>query len=504
MPEPLMLKIITDADDTGVRKIQKGMGDLEISSHKASHATKEFLRELGNVSDTSDLASVALGSFSRVLAGSLAGTALIIGGKAVIDVFRKVTDIVDKSKESFDGLVEGLNKGGLPQTFQEGATQASRLSDEISKINKEIASLSKGEDVLAKGDIKGWFMGLAATIMNSTQELSKLRDEAKGLAKERMLQGAKSELQTAKETSGMTPQQMEQYKLQKQFEQNVDKADYETGLVLLDKYNLDKSALDDKYNRQKEADTRETADALRKIKMDEFQSDIDSQNRKTALESAAFFESIAEKKKEQEQAMELVKAQEKLNDLLQKRVDLQDALKQAQGAQTIRQGEIATATAGAGGSLRGAGQRQTSFEIGLKRQADRAAKQESARAAEVQNMLIRADLRRAGKSFDANAVQNEKIAMAKRGAAESARQQFDDQYQKQIDKTTQSLQENQKQIDELSKTAQETVDAQDKANQKMIKGEQAQGVSAGQKGLGDIYKLLNDNLVELRGYAHAS
>jgi hypothetical protein len=504
MPEPLMLKIITDADDTGVRKIQKGMGDLEISSHKASHATKEFLRELGNVSDTSDLASVALGSFSKVLAGSLAGTALIIGGKAVIDVFRKVTEIVDKSKESFDNLVEGFSKGGLPKTFQEGATQAGKLSDEVARINKEIVALSKGEEALIKGDIKGWFMGLAATVMDSTNQLAKLRDEAKKLASERMFAGATSELQTARETAGMTPQQMEQYKLRKQFEQDVDKADYQTGLVLLEKYNLDKGNIDDKYNRQKESDTREATDSLRKIRMDEFQSEIDSQNRKTELESASFFESIAQKKKEQEQAMELVKAQEKLNDLLQKRVDLQDALKQAQGAQTIRQGEIATATAGVGGSLRGAGQRQTSFEIGLKRQANQAAKQESARAAEVQNMLIRADLRSAKKPFDANAVQNEKIERAKRGAAESARKQFEDSYQKQIDKTTQSLKDNQNQIDDLSKTAKDGADSVDELQKKAEGASGVTGGAKGGKGLTDIYILLEKNLTELKTYAHAA
>jgi hypothetical protein len=507
MPEPLMLKIITDADDTGVRKIQRGMGDLEISSRKASHATKEFLRELGNVSDTSDLASVALGSFSKVLAGSLAGTALIIGGKAVIDVFRKVTEIVDKSKESFDNLVEGLGKGGLPKTFQEGATQAGKLSDEVAKINKEIDALSKGEEVLAKGDIKGWFMGLAATVMDSTNQLVKLREEAKKLAGEKMFAGATAELQTARETTGMTPQQMEQYKLRKQFEQDVDKADYQTGLVLLEKYNLDKGNIDDKYNRQKESDTREATDSLRKIRMDEFQSEIDSQNRKTELESASFFESIAQKKKEQEQAMELVKAQEKLNDLLQKKLDLQDALNQAQGAQTIRQGEIATATAGVGGSLRGAGQRQTSFEIGLKRQADRAAKQESARAAEVQNMLIRADLRKAVKSFDANAVQNEKIAMAKRGAAESARKQFEDSYQKQIDKTTQSLKDNQKQIDDLSKSTKDGADSIDEMQKSATANGGGGGGGAGGGGgktLADIYTLLKDNLIELKTYAHAA
>jgi hypothetical protein len=526
MPEPLMLKIITDADDTGVRKIQKGMGDLEISSHKASHATKEFLRELGNVSDTSDLASVALGSFSKVLAGSLAGTALIIGGKAVIDVFRKVTEIVDKSKESFDNLVEGLAKGGLPKTFQEGATQAGKLSDEVARINKEIVALSKGEEALAKGDIKGWFMGLAATIMDSTNQLAKLRDEAKKLASEKMLEGAAAELQTARETTGMNPQQMEQYKLRKQFELDVDKSNYETGLVLLEKYNLDKSNIDDKYNRQKEADTRETNDVLRKIKMDEFQSDIDSTNRKTELESKAFFEKLAQQKQELEQALKISEAQQKLNDLIAKRIDLQDQLAKAQQNEVIRQGELATKTAGAGGSLRGEGQRPTSFEVGLKSAANRAYKQELDRAQQVQDMLIKADLRKAGKSTDKNAIQREKVKRAEDAAREKARKEFEDPYKAQIEKTTKALQDNEAEIRNQAKEIQNLGGSASSAQSqiKTMGGEAESTASAFRsltsaankfqdeflnpakegKTLSDVYELLKDNLTELKTYAHAA
>jgi hypothetical protein len=528
MPEPLMLKIITDADDTGVRKIQKGMGDLEISSHKASHATKEFLRELGNVSDTSDLASVALGSFSKVLAGSLAGTALIIGGKAVIDVFRKVTEIVDKSKESFDNLVEGFAKGGLPKTFQEGATQAGKLSDEVARINKEIVALSKGEEALVKGDIKGWFMGLAATIMDSTNQLAKLREEAKKLASEKMLAGATAELQTARETTGMNPQQMEQYKLRKQFELDVDKSNYETGLVLLEKYNLDKSNIDDKYNRQKEADTRETNDALRKIKMDEFQSDIDSTNRKTELESKAFFEKLAQQKQELEQALKISEAQQKLNDLIAKRIDLQDQLAKAQQNEVIRQGELATKTAGVGGSLRGEGQRSTSFEIGLRSSASRAYKQELNRAQEIQDMLIKADLRKQGGPTDKNAIQREKVRRAEEAEREKARKEFEDPYKKQIEKTTKALQDNESEIRNQAKEIQNLGGSASSAQSQINGMASAAGDAAsklrslassggggkfqdeflnppgGGKTLTDVYTLLENNLIELKTYAHAA
>ena len=531
MPEPLMLKIITDADDTGVRKIQKGMGDLEISSHKASHATKEFLRELGNVSDTSDLASVALGSFSKVLAGSLAGTALIIGGKAVIDVFRKVTEIVDKSKESFDNLVEGFAKGGLPKTFQEGATQAGKLSDEVARINKEIVALSKGEEALVKGDIKGWFMGLAATIMDSTNQLAKLREEAKKLASEKMLAGATSELQTARETTGMNPQQMEQYKLRKQFELDVDKSNYETGLVLLEKYNLDKSNIDDKYNRQKEADTRETNDALRKIKMDEFQSDIDSTNRKTELESKAFFEKLAQQKQELEQALKISEAQQKLNDLIAKRIDLQDQLAKAQQNEVIRQGELATLSAGVGGTSRGPGQNPTSFEIGLGKAADRAYQNQKREEQRKQDEEIAFDLylqKGPGAKITNQDIQREKVRRAEEAAREKAKKEFEDPYKAQIEKTTKALQDNEAEIRNQAKEIQNLGGSASSATSKINGMADAAGGVAGLlrslassggggkfqdeflnppgggKTLTDVYTLLENNLIELKTYAHAA
>lgn len=523
MPEPLMLKIITDADDTGIKRVQKGMGDLEISSHKTSHATKEFLRELGNVSDTSDLASVALGSFSRVLAGSLAGTALIIGGKAVIDVFRKVSDIVEKSKESFSNLTESLGKEGLPKTFQDGATQADKLSNEISRLNKEINSLNKGEEALVKGDIKGWFMGLAATVTNSTNELIKLREEAKKLASEKMLTGAMADIQTAKETSGMTPQQMEQYKLRKQFEQNIDKSDYQAGLVLLEKYQIDKANIDDKYNRQKESDDIALRDQSRKNKIDELQLDIDSRNKKTELESAAFFESLQQKKKEQEKVLELARAQEKLNKLLEKRVDLQESLTQAQSAQTIRAGELATLA-----SASAPGQRKTSFEIGLQKRSERAYEGHRKQEQENQDKKIAEELKAHYEASDKNAVQNEKIRRVLKAAAEKAKKEFEDPYQKQIEKSTKALQDNEQEIKNQAKEIQNLGGSASSAQSNINSMASAAGDAAsalrflasaggggkfqdeflnssgGGKTLSDVYELLEQNLTELKTYAHAT
>lgn len=527
MPEPLMLKIITDADDAGIRKVQKGMGDVEVSSHKASHAAKEFIRDLGSINSAGDLASVALGSFSKLLAGSLAGTAIIVGGKAIIDIFGKVTEIVDKTKESFNNVAEAIKKGDLPTNFQEGAVQAKRLSDEVDKINKEIDNLSKGEEVLINGDLKGYFMGLAATIMGSREELAKLRDEAKKLANEKMLDGARAGLETAQQTKNLNDEQLAIYKLRTQAEADIQKSSLEAGALIVQKYEIDKAAIIDKFAKEKEAKEGESSDAHRKNTMEELQLDIDARNRNTAAQSKAFFEKIAQQKQELEQAIKISEAQQKLNDLIAKRIDLQDQLAKAQQNEVIRQGELATKTAGAGGSLRGEGQRPTSFEVGLKSAANRAYNQELDRAQQVQDMLIKADLRKEGKSTDKNAIQREKVKRAEEAAREKARKEFEDPYQKQIEATTKALQENEAEIQKQTAVVQGLGGSASSAQSQINAMASAAGSAADTlrslagaggggkfqdeflnppsgKGLSDIYTLLEKNLTELKTYAHAA
>jgi hypothetical protein len=258
--------------------------------------------------------------------------------------------------------------------------------------------------------------------------------------------------------------------------------------------------------------------------MDEFQLDQDSQNRRTEAESKAFFEKLEYRKQLLEQAKKIEESELKLNDLLNKRIEIQDQLKQAQQGETIRQGELATMTAGVGGSLRGAGQRKTSFEIGLEKSANRAYQNEINRQATIVDEAIAEDLylqRGAGSRIGKNDIQNEKVRRAEQAATERAKKQFEDPYQKQIDKTTKALKDNEQQISRQKKSFDDAISGAGKFTETMFNasadivdnflkpaaisgGAGAEGAGGDTGSLLGIEKLLRDNLTELKAYAHAT
>lgn len=384
-----MLKIITDADDAGIRKVQKGMGDVEVSSHKASHAAKEFIRDLGSINSAGDLASAALGSFSKLLAGSLAGTAIIVGGKAIIDIFGKVTEIVDKTKESFNNVAEAIKKGDLPTNFQEGAVQARRLSDEVDKINKEIDNLSKGEEVLIKGDLKGYFMGLAATIMGSREELVKLRDEAKKLANEKMLDGARAALETAQQTKNLNDEQLALYKLRTQAEADIQKSSLEAGALIVQKYEIDKAAIINKFAKEQKAEHEKAQIESAKQELKEYEA---MSSGKLAAQKILFESESKEQESRAKALQDEIKSQQELQKLYEDRATQLEKLIAAQDTLNKKQNELASQGMGLGGSMRGPGQAPTSYELGVKKAQTEAQTKAQIKDAETYRQKIQDEL----------------------------------------------------------------------------------------------------------------
>ena len=145
-------------------------------------------------------------------------------------------------------------------------------------------------------------------------------------------------------------------------------------------------------------------------------------------------------------------AEQKLNDLVEKRVELEDALVKAKQNQTIRQGELATVAAGAGGSLRGPGQRKTSSEIAIENSANRAYQNEIRRQAErydediAEGLYIDKMMKGEDPRVSKSEIQNEKQRRVDSAATEKARKQFEDSTKKETDRAKTDLQRNQKEI----------------------------------------------------------
>jgi hypothetical protein len=472
MPEPLTFKIITDADDSGINKYQKSMDGLHVSSKKTSAAINSFSRELMQAKSGADVASASAESLAHIFHQGIAGAVIIGGVKLVSDQIKGMGELIRGVGEETASAVKQLQRMGEPGTLQEAVKGADMLDQKLDAVTKKLEGIQQGN----------WFSKLLSQVTGTTDELKAQEETLTRLRDAQIALGFAVEVQNAQSLEGLNS-------YQKGLEQNNIKL--KERLVIAERItdtDLKNKAIQDAY-------------------------------RLSVIEANDFEIKIAKQQEE---------AQKKLNDLLQKRIDLQDQLAKAQQNEVIRQGELATKTAGVGGSLRGEGERQTSFEIGLGSAANRAYKQELNRAQEIQDMLIKADLRKQGSPTDKNAIQREKVARAEAAAREKARKEFEDPYQTQIEKTTKALQNNEAEIINQAKEIQNLGGSASSAQSNINSMASAAGdaasalrslASAGGGGkfqdeflnpsgngktLSDVCELLEKNLTELKTYAHAT
>lgn len=515
--EPLIFKIETQADDSGVRKYEKSLDGVNISSRKASGALKSFVQDIAQARDGTDVASAALGAFGRVLGSSLAGTGIIIAGKALIDAFSKIDEAVKESEKAVSEAFAGMEKAGKAMSFAEAVGQAKNFEGVAENIRKKIKEINDSP-----------FTSIIDNITQSTKLMDIQATIAENQSREIKRVGAESELTHLKRMQGLDAENKALELNARSLEKELDGIDAikesETALAVTRKYQMQADEIRSKYADERSAKERAASDTRRKNTMDEFQLEIDSQNRKTEAESKAFFDKLDHQKQLLEQAKKIEESESRLNDLLNKRIEIQDQLKQAQQGETIRQGELATMTAGVGGSLRGAGQRKTSFEIGLEKSANRAYQNEINRQAARVDEEIAFDLylqKEAGSRIGKNEIQNEKVRRAEQAATERAKKQFEDPYKKQIDKTTKALKDNEQQISRQKKSFDDAISGAGKFTETMfdastnmvdsfLKPGAAPGDAEARAGgkdtgsLASIQELLQKNFDELKAYAHAT
>jgi hypothetical protein len=517
--EPLIFKIETQADDSGVRKYEKSLDGVNISSRKASGALKSFVQDIAQARDGTDVASAALGAFSRVLGSSLAGTGIIIAGKALIDAFSKIDEAVTQSEKAVSEAFVNMEKAGKAMSFAEAVGQAKNFEGVAENIRKKIKEINDSP-----------FTSIIDNITQSTKLMDIQATIAENQSREIKRVGAESELTHLKRMQGLDAEnkalELNARSLEKELGGIDAIKESETALAVTRKYQMQADEIRAKYAEERSVKEREASDTSRKNIMEEFQLEIDSQNRKTESESKAFFDKLDRQKQLLEQSKKIEESESKLNDLLNKRIEIEDQLQKARQGETIRQGELATMSAGAGGSLRGAGQRRTSLEIGLEKSANRAYQNEINRQAARVDEEIAFDLylqRGAGSRVGKSDIQNEKVRRAEQSKAEQAKLQFEDPYRKQIDKTTQILKDNEKQISTQSNVLNEAMmgasdfakvigEASGNIVDSFLKpGKTPSAAGAGADGgrrdtasLSSIQELLQKNFDELKAYAHAT
>lgn len=478
MPEPLTFKIITDADDSGIRKYDNSMGNLHVSSSKAGAALKSFSRELLQAKSGADVASAGAESLAHVFHQGLAG-ALVIGGfKVVSDQIKAMGELVRGVGEETATATRQLERMGEPGSLADAVKAADLLSNNLENVTKKLEAIKSGN----------FFSRFLADVTGASKELEKQAETLQRMKDSELALGFLKEQQKAQKSVGATDQQKQIEAINEKYQEQIKIAEQ-----------IKDSKLKDQAIQSVEAIKASSMQNLRTKFMEDFL------------------------------------------DQLQKEKEARDALTKAEEKQQIVQGKAAEMAGTTGGTLRGAGQRPTSFEVGAARQTQQA--QLQAKRDEAQRILM-AEAQRIGKTTtdvsgrkvisDLNAVKNSLLQTQKTGAILQEKQKYDttatsDAVQKAqtaFDKQTESVNKAASGLDEmeqilgplnqaqqdLSKTVEEGTKNMETFNKAVKSSPVAQGGAApsGAKSesvagiLNNILNALNSNFNELKSFAHTS
>lgn len=141
--QELMLRIRGDNTDAErkIAQTDKSVAGFDITTRKASSAMRTFGKDLLQVRDASDLVSAATRALGSVIAGSLAGTAVVVAGKAVIDAYRGVQQAASESEKSISAARKSVEMIGASEGFQTTSAAAKMLFSEASKVSEKIKEI---------------------------------------------------------------------------------------------------------------------------------------------------------------------------------------------------------------------------------------------------------------------------------------------------------------------------------------------------------------------------
>lgn len=576
------LKANTQNAEQGMVKIGRLTDDLKITTEKTSGALREFGGQLKQARDLSDVAGMATKALGQVLGASLGGTAVLVAGKALIDAFNTVQTAVKETEGKVKDAFKEIDKAGLPKTFQESAMQADKLSASADAVSKKIQEIEANP-----------LQKFIAGITGAKDKMEELAISTQKAAQERIKLGVQTAIADEEFQRGLSDKEKALNALFKSYQEKADQiaasmiaagADpQEVQRVVDEIYNAHTKARDvmlaDYQAKQikidDEAATKAT-DLRRANDMAEFELQQKSQNVLFENERARLNDQIQtrlkaaddEAKKREESAKRLEEFQNKLVALAEKRFVLEEKIAAINEQMSLKQAELAKQGAGLGGTMRGAGQQPTSYEVGFGKAVDRAtqaAQRLDAQTARnnLQNKMLLdpegkfklspsqvAGMTKAQKNAlvspesvqiaqKQKAIQNAQNKVAEQGTKsleklqekyDSTSKQLDDNMQesKQLEEAfwdlkdaTNEATDVQKEFENLggsASSAQSNINsmasaAGDAASALRSLASAGGGVkfqdeflnsSGGGKTLSDVYELLEQNLIELKTYAHAT
>jgi hypothetical protein len=401
--EPLTFKIITDADDSGVRRYEKSLGGVDTTGRKASGAVRDFVNQLGQAQNATDVASAALSAFTKIIGTSVGATAVVIVGKALVDAFNKVNDAVKQSTKSVEQANKEIAKIAMAgPSFETASKQADVL-------NKTAEELRKNLEKINESKLQSFIAGLIGSREKMEELIATTKKQADEATKQAIVQKL-IELERNDVLDDTTKKIAEQ---QKPYQELLVLARAINSTELLraveqasqakqrrtlteEQAKLDAKTIEDRKKaeeeRIKELQKLEEAAAAQRAKIFE----AEEKAREDAYKIEAKFMADLQAK-ERERLDEITKQLSSIEERKQAIRDEIDLLLQRNAAEA----------AGFGGTGRGPEQRPTSFETGLEQQLLR----ERYKAIQERDReyfdFIREQLKSQGKAYDKWAIQSE-------------------------------------------------------------------------------------------------
>ena len=384
---------------------------------QANASFREFSKQLTSVKDATDAAMRGAEALQKVFVRSLGGTIAIGAASALGDAMRDVGAKIGSAAQAAMDASVGMK--GMAQSFEEGAARAEKLNAAADGIVKSLNELKNASPVNAA----------IFRVFGGEKVLSDLEQATRFEAEAQMTTGAVNAARRARATAGMSPEQIRDYDLQAARKAQLDAARRiqdegmrnRTVRALQDRFATEDVEAQDRFFRETDPDRRvakagfdgDLYDLQRDRQRERMRSDFQAGLREAKRQA----EEMAAARRAEEMnlnTMQIVQAQSALNEAEQKKREIDRRVTETDAA-------AARIAQGVFGSARGPGQRMTSVEIGINRAVERAFNQQTIKSSREYRSSIAGELRAAGQSADAYAVNRE----IQKRREDQARQQAD-------------------------------------------------------------------------------
>jgi len=373
--QELMLRVRGDTSgaDKAIANTKTAVEGLKVSGEKAAGAFKDFSRSLAESRNASDVAASAANSLSNIVSKSLMGAFAVGGVKLFTDQINRMGEDVKSVATSAQKAFDDIEKAGQAISLSEAISQVAQLDALLADTGKKLSELDRSP-----------FQNFIAGTTGARVAMEELVGTSQKLRDLKLAEGLATENANAEIAAGLNEQETQIAKVNAEYEKRykiaqtfTDEEAYRiyqeaSHALRIRETNAIIDGMAQKAAQEKQKNTHEQI----KLNQDLSQQQIKGEKELAATQQKRFNDLYNAEVKAQEAMQTRIDANLKAEqDLAEKRQSLQQDLETAKAQQKSQSGLAASETAAfmSGGSQsKGSGQRETSFETGLRKAQERA------------------------------------------------------------------------------------------------------------------------------------